>query len=107
MVATVERMTSDGHYDLDIKKSADPKNMAPFTTEALIEKEERAGALNLRDGAWAGLESWGKAGNGWVSAGFRPFLGGFPRETGRGRRDLRPLELFQARHGHATGLRGC
>ena len=31
MVATVERMTSDGHYDLDIKKSADPKNMAPFT----------------------------------------------------------------------------
>ena len=43
MVATVERMTSDGHYDLDIKKSADPKNMAPFTTEALIEANRADG----------------------------------------------------------------
>ena len=30
IVAVVERITSDGHYDLDVKKSADPKNFSPY-----------------------------------------------------------------------------
>jgi len=30
MVAVVEGITSDGHYDLDVKKSADPKNLSPY-----------------------------------------------------------------------------
>lgn len=30
MVAVVEGITSDGHYDLDVKKSADPKNLSLY-----------------------------------------------------------------------------
>ena len=30
MVAVVEGITADGHYDLDVKKSADPRNLSPY-----------------------------------------------------------------------------
>lgn len=30
LIATVEGITADGHYDLDVKKSADPKNISPY-----------------------------------------------------------------------------
>eukprot|EP00435_Cladocopium_sp_Y103_P001963 s334_g1.t1 len=57
IVAVVERITSDGHYDLDVKKSADPKNLSPYVESPTWQEHEAAQPLqHMRaDSCWAGV----------------------------------------------------